>query len=220
VAMSQHKGSSLSLNGLTTLSEEAAVALSQHKGSSLSLNGLTTLSEEAAVALSQHKGRSLSLNGLTTLSDEAAVAIGQHKGSLSLDGLTRLSKAAVMGLAEHKSWLSLKGLTTLSAEMAQDLAGIEKWDGNLPNVTTIDSPDALAVAQGLANRTGPLRLPNLKKISPKTLTALSEKQDIVIPLFETLELIQEPDGSPTEDFIIPDWLEDRQKQQRGAQSAR
>ena len=36
---------------------------------------------------------------------------------------------------------------------------------------------------------------------------------------ETLELIQEPDGSPTEDFVIPEWLEERQKQQRAAQAA-
>jgi hypothetical protein len=29
----------------------------------------------------------------------------------------------------------------------------------------------------------------------------------VIPLIETLELIQEPDGSPTEDFMIPKGFE-------------
>jgi hypothetical protein len=32
-------------------------------------------------------------------------------------------------------------------------------------------------------------------------------------------LIQEPDGSPTEDFIMPEWLEVRQQQQREAQAA-
>ena len=40
----------------------------------LLLNGLTTLSDEAAKALAQHRGW-LSLNGLTTLSDEAAKAL-------------------------------------------------------------------------------------------------------------------------------------------------
>jgi hypothetical protein len=33
----------------------------------------------------------------------------------------------------------------------------------------------------------------------------------VIPLIETLELIQEPDGSPTEDFVIPTGFQTRQK---------
>jgi hypothetical protein len=32
-------------------------------------------------------------------------------------------------------------------------------------------------------------------------------------------LIQEPDGSPTEDFIIPKWLEERQEKQRRQQAA-
>jgi hypothetical protein len=54
----------------------------------------------------------------------------------------------------------------------------------------------------------------LKKISPKTLTALIEKQDVEIPLIETLELIPEPDGSATDDFVIPTWLEERQKKQQ------
>ena len=70
------------------------------------------------------------------------------------------------------------------------------------------------VAAALATRKGPLRLRNLKKISPKTLTALIQKEDVEIPLIETLELIQEPDGSVTEDFVIPDGIGDRQKRQR------
>jgi hypothetical protein len=57
-------------------------------------------------------------------------------------------------------------------------------------------------------------LPNLRKISPKTLAALIANEDVEIPLIETLELIQEPDGSVTEDFIIPKWLEERQEEQR------
>jgi hypothetical protein len=32
-------------------------------------------------------------------------------------------------------------------------------------------------------------------------------------------LIPEPDGSPTEDFVIPEWLEERQKQKRAEQAA-
>jgi hypothetical protein len=59
----------------------------------------------------------------------------------------------------------------------------------------------------------------LKKISPKTLTALLKKQDVQIPLLETLELIQEPDGSVTEDFIVPDWLSERESRLQQEQKA-
>ena len=92
--------------------------------------------------------------------------------------------------------------------------------GQLDTITALDSPDSVAIAQALATREGPLKLPNLKKISPKTLTALIEKEDVEIPLIETLELIQEPDGSPNEDFIIPKWLDARQEKQRRRQAAR
>ena len=69
------------------------------------------------------------------------------------------------------------------------------------------------IAEALAKRKGPLALPTLKKISPKTLTALLKKEDIEIPLIETLELIQEPDGSVTEDFVVPEPVLQRQLKQ-------
>jgi len=81
-------------------------------------------------------------------------------------------------------------------------------------LTAFNAPDSVSVAQALATRKGSLLLPALKKISPKTLSALTEKQDVDIPLLESLELIPEPDGSTTEEFIIPEWLEERQRQRR------
>ncbi len=53
-----------------------------------------------------------------------------------------------------------------------------------------------------------------EKLSSKTLTTLIEKEDVEIPLLETLDLIQEPEGSPTEDFIIPKGFESRQKRRQ------
>ena len=229
-ALAQHKGNRLDLNGLTTLSDEAAKALAQYKRE-LTLDGLTTLSDEAAKALAQHKG-ALFLNGLTTLSAEAATALAQHKGVLFLDGLTTLSGEAATALAQHEGDLSLDGLTTLSAEAAKaltqykgelQLGSISSFSltpdsalawatlsgGQLSAVTALDSPDAVAIAKALATRKGPLSLPNLEKISPKTLSALVEKEDIEIPPIEKLELIPEPDGSPTEDFVIPEGFQKR-----------
>jgi len=86
--------------------------------------------------------------------------------------------------------------------------------GNLSHVTSLDTPDSVAVAQALATRKGRLALPSLKKISPRTLSALIEKEDVEIPLIETLELISEPDGSANDDFVIPKWLEKQQNQKR------
>jgi hypothetical protein len=202
--------SSLSLNDLTVLSDEAAQALARHERD-LSLNGLTTLSAEAAKALSQHQALGLRLNGLTTLSEEAAKALAQSKGLLSLNGLTTLSADTAQSLGQHQGDLSLAGLTRLSAEAAKALAVADKWSGFLPRVTALDSLDAVAVAEALATKKGPLNLPGLRKISPKTLTALLQKEDVAIPLLEMLELIPEPDGSPTEDFVIPEGFQQRQK---------
>ena len=81
--------------------------------------------------------------------------------------------------------------------------------GIMSGITAFESPDSVAIAKALATRKGPLSLPNLKKISPKTLSALIEKEDIDIPPIEALELIPEPDGSPTEDFLIPERFQKR-----------
>jgi hypothetical protein len=173
----------------------------------LYLNGLTTLSDEAATALAQHKG-SLSLNGLTTLSDEAAKALAQHEGELFLNGLTTLSDEAAKALAQHKGELQLGSISfSLTSDSALVWATLLR--GQLSAVTALDSPDAVAIAKALATRKDPLSLPNLKKISPKTLSALIEKEDIDIPPIETLELIPEPDGSVTDDFVIPEGFRTR-----------
>jgi hypothetical protein len=99
--------------------------------------------------------------------------------------------------------------TPLTSETALAWAAIS--NGQLPSITALDAPDSVAIAQALAGRKGPLALPHLKKLSPKTLSALIKKEDVEIPLVETLELIPEPDGSPTDDFVIPEWLESREQ---------
>ena len=135
--------------------------------------------------------------------------------SLPLNGLNSLDAETATALAAYPEGpLLLDGLTTLDAATAKTLAALDTWNGNLSSIVAIESPDSVEIAAALAKRKGPLSLPNLKKISPKTLTALIEKEDVVIPLIETLELIQEPDGSPTEDFMIPKGFESRQKRRQ------
>ncbi|MCE2726963.1 MAG: hypothetical protein LW698_09335 [Planctomycetaceae bacterium] len=140
--------------------------------------------------------------------------------SLTPEQATTLNSAALVTKLTQRNdallWISR--LTAVSPEAAEVLAGIDKWDGRLPSLTTLDSPDSVEIAKALATRKQRLSLPNLEKISPKTLSALLEKRDVEIPLVETLELLPEPDGSLTEDFIIPEWLEARERQQRAAQA--
>ena len=203
-------------NQIEILTPEQATALAELKGSRqgrLNLNGLTTLDANAAKALAEFNGKVLALNGLITLDADIAKALAEFNGqTLHLSGLTTLDAVTAKALVLSTVWDGrVPNLTTLDAATAKTLAALDKWDGNLSSIVAIESPDSVEIAAALATRKGPLSLPNLKKISPKTLTALIEKEDVKIPLIETLELIQEPDGSPMEDFIIPKGFESRQK---------
>ena len=110
------------LPAVKTLSVEATRALAQRNGN-LSLDGLTSLTGEAAAALAEHHGGTLSLDGLKTLPDKAAAALATHDGWLSIDGLVVLSPGAAKALAQHRGdWLFLDGLTSLSDEAAKSLA--------------------------------------------------------------------------------------------------
>ena len=148
--------------------------------------------EQARKLAKEFKHPLLYLNGLTTLDAETAKAIAELKGEVALP---------------DKVLQALFAKNPLTPETA--LAWAVVSNGKLSHVTALDSPDSVAIAQALATREGRLALPNLKKISPKTLTALIEKEDVEIPLIETLELIPEPDGSANDDFVIPEGLEKR-----------
>jgi hypothetical protein len=161
-------------------------------------NKIKSLSPEQAQKLVEtFNGNDLYLNGLTALDADTAKALAEFTGQ-------ELSMADQANEAFFKN-------NPFTLETALAWAAVS--GGNLA-ITAFDTPDSVAIAQVLSTRKGPLTLRNLKKISPKTLSALIEKRDVQIPIIETLELIQEPDGSVTEDFVIPGWLEERQKIQR------
>ena len=212
----------LHLGGVTSLSAAAASALARfgRDGSSLHLTGLTTLDAESATLLTASKAWTGQLPKLERLDAATAAALVKFANAkrmpvMSLGGLTRLDGETARALATFKDgFLNVSGLTSLSVDSAKALAGCDAWNGLLPEITTLDSPDSVAIAAALAARKGPLRLPNLKKVSPKTLAALVEKRDVDIPLIETLELIPEPDGSLTnDDFVIPEGFRQRRPPQ-------
>ena len=191
----------LFLDGMPTIDTEAAEGISRFQGGLLRLDGLTVLDAETASAIARTKANRLALNKLRTIDPETAKSLLQFRGAFHFTALHE-----TVG-QETPLNLDVAKLVCLTANKAP-------YAVSLPGVTALDAPDSIAIAQLLAKRQGPLALPNLKKISPKTLTALIEKEDVEIPLIETLELIQEPDGSPTEDFVIPEWLEERQRQSK------
>lgn len=179
----------LPLNGLKALDATIARPLAGFRGPMLVLNGLTSLDPATAEALAEYKG-CLHFQSLTTL--DAAEALAEYRGLIGL-GKDVIEKL----VADHP----------LSPQTALVYASLS--NGVLPFLTAFDSPDSVEIAKALATRKGRLALPNLRKISPKTLTALIAKMDVEIPPLATLELIAEPDGSVTEDFIIPEGFEAR-----------
>jgi len=164
--LAEHEGR-LSLNGLTSLSAEAAQALAKHKGD-LGLGGLTSLSAEAAQALAKHKGDlHLYLDGLTSLSAEVAQALAKHEGWLSLDGLTSEDKQRFEILREQHRAAN----ETLTLEIARQL--IEDADDF---VLIGDGYSAITdgAAQALAEHEGELYLNGLTSLSAEAAQALAK----------------------------------------------
>ncbi len=212
----------LALNGLTMLSADTAEALAEYRGDFLSLKGLTTLDARTAKAIAGSMAWNGQLPRLTTLDADTAKALAEFEGHrLYLNGPFTLSAGAAEALAEFKgvvvsmSLLSSLGqnvpLTKETSRLVSAMAKQPDREISLEGVTHFDMVDAVEIARILATVEGQLSLPNLKQISPKTLSALIEKRNVEIPLIETLELIHEPDGTITDDFVIPEWLQRRQR---------
>ena len=232
VALAGPEMRQLHLEKVLTVAEAEKLATANHD---LALFGLASLAADVAATLAPHR-HTLRAPGLAHLDAEVAAALARHVGPVELPDLRRLESvdlarrlamqdnayalvsvseftpdvAAALVSSEH--WIGRQPrLAVLAPEVAAILAASRKWDGQLPGVTEFIAADSVAVAAALAKRPGVLALPNLKKISPKTLSALIEKQDVEIPRIETLELIPEPDGSPTDDFVVPEGFQDRQR---------
>jgi hypothetical protein len=167
------------LPALASLSPEVAKVIAQSRGN-LVLNSLTTLSDEAAKALTenaQNRG-ALFLNGLTKLSPEAARSICRREGYLYLNGLTTIPDEVLKALAEHKSpgyarpIVYFDGLTTLSDEGATVLAAWPKWSGELPALATLSEHGAAAFASSRYVRGN---LPAVKTLSVEATRALAQR---------------------------------------------
>lgn len=198
------------LRGVRTLPDEVIATIAALPGDR-TLDGLKTLSDAQAELLGRHEG-TLSLNGLPTLSDEAARSLLRHRGPLQLAGLRDVSNETLALILQDPNlgptWVA--SLRSLSPKLARGLVASPHWDGTLAGITAFEAPDSFAIAQILSTRKGPLRLPQLKRISPRALFVLLDAEDVVVPAVQTLDLIPEPDGSPNDDFVLPKSAEERQ----------
>ena len=221
----------IGLHGLTELTPEVAARLGRCT-QGISLSGRTTLTRKAAENLAMTNG-GLELYHMETLTPDVASGLAKCRSSLEIYGLKTCSPEVAAALSKCPGPLRLHGPPMIPPEAAESLVKCKGWDGNLSGLTALtpglaaavaererlitlgivafEAPDSENLARTLATKKGPLALPHLKRISPKTLTALAAKEDVVIPPFETLELINEPDGSPTEDFVIPEGFQERQR---------
>jgi hypothetical protein len=209
------------LRSLREISDEAAAALAGFDGKGLTIPG-GPLSDRAVQTLAGFRGASLYLI-VPRLSDESVRALAAFKGeSLSLAGLEEppaelaglLPEFACKNLSLHPWEFYLGGRQPVTLADARLVAAYADRLGKtcvLPKITGFETPDAVEVAEILAAATGSLSIPNLKRVSPRTLTALIEKGNIELPPIEFIELIQEPDGSPTDDFMVPKGFQLRQK---------
>jgi hypothetical protein len=214
--------------------DEALLAALSACGGDLMLPALEALTAPQLAVMEKAGCRSLTL-GTKQLAPEFVRQMEKLPMELRLPAVQTLSEETVAALAESPLRVGLAGLdgkalpdgklerlvcnprvegrfyqhlTRLTVAMAAGLAGRPGpvWLGELE---AIDTPDAVAIATKLAAKQGPLAIPKLKRLSPKTLSALLEKVDVEIPRIGDLELISEPDGSPTDDFVIPPGYEER-----------
>jgi hypothetical protein len=195
------------LASLRSLSDEAAVALAGFEGRGLAIT--VPLSDRAVRALAGFRGSSLYLN-VPRPSDEAVRALAAFKGdSLSLLGLreppaelTRLlPEFACKKLSLHPWEWNLGRSNPVTPADARLVAAYAARLGKtcvLPGIEGFETPDAVEIAEILTASQGSLSIPNLRLVSPRTLTALTEKGNIELPPVEALELIQEPDGGFTD----------------------
>jgi hypothetical protein len=165
--------------GLTTITPEVAKALATRSKGMLALDGLKTISVEAARELAQFRGK-LTLNGLTALSTEVARELAKHKSKLTLTHLTEISDEAAEALSHHGATMLLNGLTSLSsASLTATILRSNDGFAKFSKVQTISDD----VAKVLADYRGtkPIELPGLTELSEANAARLRANEKIVLP---------------------------------------
>ncbi|MCE9534263.1 MAG: DUF1592 domain-containing protein, partial [Planctomycetes bacterium] len=182
-ALAKHSGGRLMLKGLATLTGEAGKAFAQRKGggpmNQITLDGLTSMTPEAAAALAETHGHNWrgELPAFKSISVEVAQALAKRQGGLSMPELTTLSDDAAKAL-QGKLGGNLPRLTSLTVESAKAIAGPIPGQFhrtlNLDGLTSL--PDEIALAIGGKDSRGNLYLSGLKSLTPIAATAICQRE--------------------------------------------
>ena len=202
------------LSSLGSLSDEAAEALAGFEGKSLDL-GPVPLSDRAVAALAGFRGASLGLF-VPRLSAESVRALAKIPGDrLSLTGLEeppaglaeRLPEFTCKNVSLHPWEWNLGRSRPVTKADARLLAAYATRLGKtcvVPGIAGFETPEAVEIATILAGSPGSLSIPNLERISSRALAALIRNGNVELPPIEVIELIPEPDGGFSDDFVVPE----------------
>lgn len=190
-ALAGYKGE-LGLLGLQDLDNEPLakkLAAQNRPGGFLVLNGLQSLSKDAADYLAEHNATGLAIPSLRDLkSSKLARKLAGQNGDVVLDGLQVLSPEIAKELAQHKGFLSLNGLKEIEVESAEHLSKSE-CDLVLGGLKAIPSM-ALAIKLGQAPNQpagGKLVLSRLQVITPEIAKALvAQGRSVVLPALDNI----------------------------------
>jgi hypothetical protein len=202
------------LSSLSSLSDEAAEALAGFEGKSLDL-GPVPLSDGAVAALAGFRGSALGLF-VPRLSAESVRALAVFPGErLSLTGLVE----PPAGLADLLPGFTCKNVslhpwewnlgrsrpvTTADARLLAAYASRLGKTCSVPGITGFETPEAVEIATILAASPGAFSIPNLERISPRTLTALVKNGNVELPPIDVIDLIPEAEGGFKDDFVVPE----------------
>lgn len=201
------------LSSLRSLSDEAAQELAGFEGKSLDL-GPVPLSDRAVAALAGFRGASLGLF-VSRLSEDSVRALAAFSGDrLSLTGLEEppaglaelLPEFTCRNVSLHPWEWNLgrnRPVTTADARLLAAYAARLGKTCLVPGISGLETPEAVEIAKILAASLGAFSIPNIERISPRTLTALIRNGNVELPPIEAIELIPEPDGGFTDDFVVP-----------------
>jgi len=182
----------LELDG-AKLSDQALAEVTRFP-SILLLRGLNTdtLSEGKLAALAAFAGDRLSLVGL----DEPPAALAE---------LLEQFQCKTLDLHPWEwNFGRNRPVTPADARLVAAYAGRLGKTCVLPGIEGFETPAAVEIAKILAAAPGTLSIPNLRRVSAKTLTALIATGNVELPPIDALTLIEEPDGSSGDDFVVPE----------------
>ena len=196
----------LGLDGLKSISIETAKALSNFKGSSVSLNGLENFEREIFLALNENQSFLLGCDGIKILSnDDLEELVYIENIELSFGGISCPSRRCTKVLVKHAERhgvLEMNGITNLTEDIADiisnfngdflDLNGLKdiqpavarilsRWEGQCLAIAGIEKL-SWKVARNITREDRLISLGGINRLSPETAYAITALKESVLHL--------------------------------------